>query len=218
MNKREKILDRLKEFSPPTHSQRKVAAVEIKKGNIDTFTEKAVAAGAVVYAVEGLEGVKQQLTEILATLPGDIIYSSEEFLQEISLSEIAKASNRQAIEGAVESKANYKLEVLASAIGITSCDYALAETGSVILEHKYHNERLISLAPETHICILKEEQILENRFMLAKILDENTRLPSAYSIITGVSRTADVALQVVLGMHGPKKVFLIVMREEQSQA
>ncbi len=212
MNKRERILNRLRQYSPPAHSQKKVAPVEIRKGSIDTFTEKAASAGAQVYIAEGIEGVKRQLGEILAAIEGNIIYSSEEFLRELSINEIAKTNNRKAIEGAIESKANYKLEVLASAVGITSCDYALAETGSVILEHKYHNERLISLAPETHICILKEEQILENRFMLARILDENTRLPSAYSIITGVSRTADVALQVVLGMHGPKKVFLIVMR------
>lgn len=212
MNRREKILDRLRQYSPPTHSQRKVAPVEIKEGSLDIFVEKATAVGAIVYVVDGLDGVKQQLAKLLATIEGDIIYSSEEILQALSIVEIARANNRKAIEAAIESKANYKLEVLASTIGITGCNYALAETGSVILEHKYDNERLISLAPENHICILKEEQILENGFMLAQLLDGNTRLPSAYSIITGVSRTAGVDLQVVSGMHGPKTVSLIIMR------
>ena len=50
--------------------------------------------------------------------------------------------------------------------------------------------------------------------MLAKIIEDNTKLPSAYTIITGVSRTADVALRVVLGMHGPKNVFILVVRSE----
>lgn len=216
MTSREMILERLKTKAPHSYSRKKVATVEVSPGSVELFAEKATAAGAQVYVVNGMEAAQAQLEEILAAVSGDIIYSTEALLQELSLATIAKKNKRKATEGAIESTANYKMEVMASAIGITSCDYGLAETGSVIIKHQKNNERLISLAPETHICILKAEQILANRFMLAKILEEETKLPSAYSIITGVSRTADVALQVVLGMHGPKQVFLIVIQKGEA--
>ncbi len=210
MSSREVILDRLRMHSPQTHSKMRIAMPEIAKGSIEMFSDKATGAGAKVSVVKGLEEAKARLEEILTEVSGDILLSSEDLLKDLQIEKLPAANNRIITEAMVESLANYKKQAFSSAIGITSCDYAIAETGSLIIEHGNHNERLISLAPPIHICVLKEEQIMENRYMLAKILEGKTKYSSAYSIITGVSRTADVALQVVLGMHGPKNVFIII--------
>ncbi|HNX93027.1 MAG TPA: LUD domain-containing protein, partial [Syntrophomonas sp.] len=59
---------------------------------------------------------------------------------------------------------------------------------------------------------VKTSQMLKDRFDLAFILEKEEK-SAAVSIITGVSRTADVALQVVLGMHGPRKVYIIIIED-----
>lgn len=214
MSSRNVILDQLKMYSSPGSSQRKTLVPKARKGSIEIFTEKATGAGAKVFLANEVEEAKNQIKKVLEELDGDIVYSSDKILEDLQIIDIAKTINKVAIEGQLEKKLDYKEIVFESAIGITSCSYAIAETGSVVIEHSNSNERLISLAPETYICILSDEKIFENRYMLADILEEKTEQASAYSIITGVSRTADVAMQVVLGMHGPKNVFIIIYTGE----
>ncbi|HZJ84538.1 MAG TPA: LUD domain-containing protein [Syntrophomonadaceae bacterium] len=212
MSSRSLILENLRSSAPQTKSESIVAPFTIGPGAVDLFEEKATAAGAKVLIVDGLPAAQDKIKEILAEVAGDIIYSGDEFLKELQLKDIIDTSNRTASEVHLENSADYRKIVFAAAIGITSCHYAIAESGSVVIEHQHNNERLVSLAPETYICILREEQILENRYMMAQIIEEKAKLPSAFTLITGVSRTADVALQVVLGMHGPKNVYLIVCK------
>lgn len=210
MSSRDLILERLHSYSPQAHSKKKISVPNITKGSVERFTKRATEAGAKVLIVDKPEEVKAEVEKIIADFSGDIILSSDDYMKDLGIKDMLLANDRIATEVEFENVTNYKKKVFMSAIGITSCEYGIAETGSIVIEHNDQNERLLSLAPETYICILRAEQILENRYMLAKIIEENTRLPSAYSIITGVSRTADVALQVVLGMHGPKNVFIII--------
>lgn len=212
MSSRTSILERLKKFTPQTKSSGLVTPPAISQGDMKLFVEKASAAGAKVSVVAELTQVGAKIAEILAQEAGGIIYSGDDFLKEVGIDVITTTHKRTASEVHLEKDTDYRTTVYDSSIGITSCHYAIAETGSVVIAHQHSNERLISLAPETFVCILKEEQILADRYMLAQIIEEKnkTEPASAYSIITGVSRTADVALQVVLGMHGPKNVYIIV--------
>lgn len=212
MSSRDLILERLHSYSPHAHSKKKITVPNITKGSVERFTKRATEAGAKVLVVDNQEEVKEEVKKIIADFNGEIILSSDDFMKELGIKDMLLANDRIATEVECENVTNYKNKVFISPIGITSCQYGIAETGSIVIEHNDHNERLLSLAPETYICILRADQILENRYMIAKIIEENINLPSAYSIITGISRTADVALQVVLGMHGPKNVFIIVCK------
>lgn len=97
-------------------------------------------------------------------------------------------------------------------IGITGADLAVAETGSLLITSKNDAERLVSCLPPVHVVILSKEKILDNFLELAEWLrkaqDKSTR---TVSIITGPSRTADIELEIVVGVHGPHELHVIIL-------
>ena len=99
-------------------------------------------------------------------------------------------------------------------IGITGCDWAIAETGSIVLQSGPGHPRLHSLLPETHLALIPEKNILPHISSLGpeleRILKEEAS-PSCVNIITGPSRSADIALTLIKGVHGPRDVFAIII-------
>jgi L-lactate dehydrogenase complex protein LldG len=115
--------------------------------------------------------------------------------------------------------------ILAAEVGITSADYAIAETGTLAMFARPGHERLASLAPPLHIAIIERQQILPDLFDLFAILGEqgyntaaepntsSNRLPSNVTLITGPSKTGDIELQLTTGVHGPGEWRIIVIDE-----
>ena len=102
-------------------------------------------------------------------------------------------------------------------VGITGVDAALATTGSIILASGSGNFRGPSLLPEVHIAFVSPDQILPNLeswLALQREDDlESFRKSSNIVVISGPSRTADIAMELILGMHGPRFVHLILLPE-----
>lgn len=102
-------------------------------------------------------------------------------------------------------------------IGITAVDYALADTGTLVLLARNGQARSASLLPPVHVALVKPEQILaglDDLFPLVRIADRaaNRELTSAVTFITGPSRTADIELTLVVGVHGPQELHVILLR------
>ncbi|MEM2910227.1 MAG: lactate utilization protein [Nitrososphaerota archaeon] len=99
-------------------------------------------------------------------------------------------------------------------IGITDADLAVAETGSLVLTTRNDAERLLSCLPPIHVAILTKGGIVDNFLELAewfkKMQDTGTH---TVSVITGPSRTADIELEIVVGVHGPHELHVIVLEE-----
>lgn len=90
--------------------------------------------------------------------------------------------------------------------GITMVDMAVAETGTLILSDP--EELRLSLIPPIHIAIVSESQLV------ARMEDAWAKFdvpPKMFSLITGPSRTADIEKMLVLGAHGPKKLFVCLL-------
>lgn len=100
-------------------------------------------------------------------------------------------------------------------IGITGADFAIAETGTLVLLSGPKQPRLTSLLPPVHIAILKRENIVANIHVLFERLGEFyescDKLCSCISFITGPSRTADIELNLTLGVHGPGRAIVIIV-------
>jgi L-lactate dehydrogenase complex protein LldG len=97
-------------------------------------------------------------------------------------------------------------------IGITGAEYALANTGTLVMLASAENPRMTSLLPPVHIAVVRESTILSN-------LDElftSVRLPaditSSMVLITGPSRTADIEQILVRGVHGPGELHVVLLR------
>lgn len=96
--------------------------------------------------------------------------------------------------------------------GITSCEYLIARTGSIIISSDGDSGRKMSVFPPIHIVISTSSQILdypEDAYLAVKNKYKNS-LPSIITTITGPSRTADIEKTLVLGAHGPKELIVFL--------
>ena len=101
-------------------------------------------------------------------------------------------------------------------IGVSGVDYALADTGTLVLLARKGQARSISLLPPLHLAIVRPDQIfsgLSDLFPLirAEANAESRDLSSAITFITGPSRTADIELTLVVGVHGPQQLHVVLL-------
>ena len=110
-----------------------------------------------------------------------------------------------------------------SSMGITGADYAIAETGSVIVLPRRGLSRLVSVVPPVHVAIVRPQDILgtlDDLFTLRRLEyyqngeHGNHDMGSYLNFITGPSRTADIEQTIVVGVHGPREVHMILLDEE----
>jgi L-lactate dehydrogenase complex protein LldG len=97
--------------------------------------------------------------------------------------------------------------------GITGVDYAVAETGSLVLVAKPDVGRSVSLLGRVHIAVVVADEILPDLYDLFDALqsDYGDRIPPNVSVITGPSKTADIELSLVIGVHGPAVVHVVLV-------
>ena len=99
-------------------------------------------------------------------------------------------------------------------MGITSADWLIARTGSVICRSSGLISRR-SLGFPTHLIIISEiSNLLPSLEDVFPGISTNNN-SSFFTIMTGPSRTADIEKQLVLGAHGPKYLTVVVIKKPQ---
>ncbi len=96
--------------------------------------------------------------------------------------------------------------------GITLCEYLIARFGSIMVSSKQVSGRKLMIYPSVHIVIAYTSQIVPDlKDALIKIKNKYDKLPSAISVITGPSKTAEIENTLVKGGYGPKKLYLFLV-------
>jgi L-lactate utilization protein LutC len=95
--------------------------------------------------------------------------------------------------------------------GITSADYALADTGTLVMLASRDEARLISLLPPVHIAVVPKERVLTGLDELLQLLPHPAEQTSSMVLITGPSRTADIEQILVRGVHGPGEIHVVLV-------
>jgi len=96
-------------------------------------------------------------------------------------------------------------------IGITSADYALSDTGTLVMIASPAEARLMSLLPPAHLAVIPKERILTGLDELFTIVPNPAEITSSMVLITGPSRTADIEQILVRGVHGPGQVTVVIV-------
>lgn len=102
-------------------------------------------------------------------------------------------------------------------IGVTGVDYAVADSGSLVLVTSSGKGRLVSCLPLVHVAILRPGQLVMSLDEVGVLLEALHRQappadsPSSVTFITGPSRTADIELSLTRGVHGPKELHVICL-------
>ncbi len=101
---------------------------------------------------------------------------------------------------------------------ITSCHYLVARTGAMLLSSAQNNGRTASVYAPVHICIAYTDQLVFDTRDALNLMKENfgNKLPSSMTFAAGPSRTADIEKTLVIGIHGPKEVYVFLIDRQFS--
>lgn len=102
-------------------------------------------------------------------------------------------------------------------ITVTGCEALVARTGTVVVSSRNASGRRYSVIPMAHIVVARASQLF-NEIGEALMQLENKyegNLPSMVSFITGPSRTADIEKTLVLGAHGPRELYVLMLEDRQ---
>ncbi|MBK7926934.1 MAG: lactate utilization protein [Bryobacterales bacterium] len=95
--------------------------------------------------------------------------------------------------------------------GISSADYALSDTGSLVMLSSHEEARLVSLLPPLHIALVPLERMLTGLDELYTLLPVPSDRSSSMVFITGPSRTADIEQILIRGVHGPGEIHVVLV-------
>jgi L-lactate utilization protein LutC len=98
-------------------------------------------------------------------------------------------------------------------IGLSTAAWAIAETGSLVLEHGPGRGRTVTLLPPTHVAVVSVDRILRTvPEAIGKYAGgEAGGLPANVSFHTGPSRSGDIEMSIFVGMHGPGDVHVVLV-------
>ena len=106
-----------------------------------------------------------------------------------------------------------KRQLEACDAGISACESLISQTGSILVSSVTGGGRALSVLPPVHIVVTPVESVVAT---LGDALHQvrqryQNQMPSLLSFITGPSRTGDIERILVLGAHGPKELFVILV-------
>jgi L-lactate dehydrogenase complex protein LldG len=110
----------------------------------------------------------------------------------------------------------HRENLIESFVGITSADFCMADSATLVLRTRPNQPRAVSLVPSIHIAVIKIEQIIEDLKELYFRLNHDPKeqqvgITNCMTFISGPSKTADIELVMVEGAHGPRELILFVI-------
>jgi L-lactate dehydrogenase complex protein LldG len=181
------------------------------------FVQECTAAGGRPHVVPSSGAATTLLVDLVRQAGARrVLLGQEAILAELKLeAELASAGVEvrrvQDVEAAAAPAAFFQPD-----LGITGVDHLIAETGSVVLRSRPEQPRSISLLPPVHIAVASRGQLLADLFDLFQSAPSGEQLPSGMTIITGPSKTGDIELRLVTGVHGPGVLHVVVIDADSS--
>lgn len=169
--------------------------------------ERFVAAAESVGAeVVNIKNADEACAYIAEKSDGPVLLPSQASLERIGLD---KALGKQA--ELLQSFDRYQAEQASA--GVTGANFAIAETGTVVLESTDEQVRLASTLPEKHFVLLDPKKIvIDGQSAIPHVRRLHDKGPANYiAYITGPSRTADIERVLTIGVHGPKELHILVL-------
>lgn len=184
---------------------------------VGRFITELQNAGGKAYRVPNARAAQTTVLELLASIPiQKVLLGTGEFVDPLQLAGLLRQRGLEVVEVAALKEADSRAAFFAADIGISSAAYLLAETGSVVVRTAPDQPRSLSLLPPIHVVIAHRQQILPDLFDL--FAPENLLLaegmPACLSLITGPSKTGDIELRLVTGVHGPGQVHVVLLDPE----
>ncbi len=159
-------------------------------------------AGKFAYCASKAE-LRQQLGQLIVNMEWSKLYWRE-----------ADSSLGQLLEETIPAEIRHT-DLATCDASITSCEFLVARTGSMLLSAALPSGRTTSVYAPVHICIAYTSQLVYDvKEALVKTKEKyQGNLPSLVSLATGPSRTADIEKTLVVGVHGPREVYCFLVED-----
>jgi L-lactate utilization protein LutC len=178
------------------------------------FREELTAVGGSVHLVPNVVAAADAVVEIVqAKGARRVIIGPGTHVDPLGLPDRLRGLGLEVITPDVLTEETARDPLFAADLGITGVDYLIAETGSLVLKARPGEPRSGSLLPPVHVAVADRSQLLPDLFDLFEPATRlpRTALPSCVSIITGPSKTGDIELELVTGVHGPGEVHVVLL-------
>jgi len=108
---------------------------------------------------------------------------------------------------------DFRRQGAAATAGVTGANFALARTGTLVLESTAEDIRLASTLPEKHFVLLDPRKIVaDHQAAVPQLRLFSRRGPRGFvAWITGPSRTADIERVLTIGVHGPRELHVLLL-------
>ncbi len=182
---------------------------------VQRFIAELANAGGKGYVVSDVDAVMQTIQSIVqAHNARRILLSRGGLIDQFALPHKLKDAGFD-VQTLDDMQANPQEDFFHADIGITNVHRLIAETGTVVMASQPNEPRSVSLLPPVHICLAERSQILPDLFNLFDLFSptatpDRSLPPSCLTLITGPSKTGDIELKLVTGVHGPGELHVIV--------
>ncbi|MBT3350185.1 MAG: iron-sulfur cluster-binding protein [Nitrospinaceae bacterium] len=179
---------------------------------IERFCTEFELAGGHSYRHESMETTKKTILDLANRFSGQPIAVSDNL--PLTAADWLRESGHEVLSLSPPGE-DCRESLSQSGLGITDCDWAISETGTIILTSGPNRPRLYSLLPELHLVLIPEECLIPHLSgagpNIHGALTSGDTPPSCVNLITGPSRSADIGLTLVTGVHGPCEIHAIII-------
>jgi L-lactate utilization protein LutC len=173
------------------------------ENRIESFRAALEALAGRTFEAQNASQTREYAAELLGGRTA--VASNSAFLRECGILEIP------GVQSNFTSREELRAACATASAGITSADYALADTGTLVMLSSPEEARMISLLPPLHLAIVPRSRLLTGLDELLTIIPKPGERTSSMVFITGPSRTAEIEQILVRGVHGPGEIHVVMV-------
>ena len=144
---------------------------------------------------------------------GEVVYSNDPRFEQLGVRPFLKGLEKSYEWDASNGQNNIQIAERAN-IGIVISDLTLAESGTIMVKTNEHVGRSLSYLPANSIAIILKSTIVPRMTQAAQQLRQSEQpVASSIHFITGPSNSADIEMNLVVGVHGPVKMTYIIVED-----
>ncbi|MEQ9640752.1 MAG: LUD domain-containing protein [Alphaproteobacteria bacterium] len=200
-------------LAKPTANLLPAAVAKLKRDEtVELFVEKAEQVNCTVRRVASADEVPAAVSDYLRehNLPPDVILAPSPSLRTMPWDKEKMLQRREGVPG------NDDL------VSVTPAFAGVAETGTLVMASGPEHPATLNFLPDHHIVALTASQVhrvYEEAFAAWRKANKKRgrkfEMPRNLNLITGPSRTGDIALKIELGAHGPRSLHILLIEDEQ---